>query len=326
MPNRPLCKYQSPQGEKCTEIDMGTGYCFWHDAKFDKCGLDLTEKLERYAQKGGLLKGLQLKRANLSGLSLVCKGGENLYDVSYSDFYRANLKGAHFYNLTMKHGSLMKADLRESNLNCACFHHTNLLGTKLQGARVDNIDIGDALLQEVEAYEHKKKGDQVAALDFFEQSEEIYRDLRKAAEYQGLFELAGGFTYKELSMRRYQYPRWSSKRIISRFMDLLCGYGEKPLNVIAFSLTLILCCACLYFTFGVSYNDELLRFSTEQTFGQNLNALLNSLYFSVVTFTTLGYGDITPIGVSRLVAACEAFCGSFSLALFVVVFVKKMTR
>jgi len=46
----------------------------------------------------------------------------------------------------------------------------------------------------------------------------------------------------------------------------------------------------------------------------------------VVTFTTLGYGDISPIGVTRFFATFEAFIGSFSLALFVVVFVKKMTR
>ena len=59
---------------------------------------------------------------------------------------------------------------------------------------------------------------------------------------------------------------------------------------------------------------------------ENLNSFLTSLYFSVVTFTTLGYGDITPIGPSRLIAALEAFTGSFTIALFVVVFVKRMTR
>ena len=50
------------------------------------------------------------------------------------------------------------------------------------------------------------------------------------------------------------------------------------------------------------------------------------MYFSVVTFTTLGYGDLVPVGPSRVIAAIEAFVGSFTLALFVVVFVKKMTR
>jgi len=55
-------------------------------------------------------------------------------------------------------------------------------------------------------------------------------------------------------------------------------------------------------------------------------AFLNILYFSVATFTTLGYGDMSPVGISRLIAASEAFLGAFILALFVVVFVKKMTR
>ena len=107
---------------------------------------------------------------------------------------------------------------------------------------------------------------------------------------------------------------------------MLCGYGERPVNVISFSLMLILACALGYFTFGVSFNDQMVQFSTTNTLKENLMALANSLYFSVVTFTTLGYGDITPVGYSRIIAAFEAFCGSFSIALFVVVFVKKMTR
>jgi hypothetical protein len=127
-------------------------------------------------------------------------------------------------------------------------------------------------------------------------------------------------------MRHAQYPKGSTKQITSSFIDMLCGYGEKPENVIRFSLSLIVCCAICYFLFGVSYQDSLLRFSFDNSFDDNVSALLNSIYFSVVTFTTLGYGDITPIGLSRLIAAIEAFCGSFSLALFVVVFVKRMTR
>ena len=51
-----------------------------------------------------------------------------------------------------------------------------------------------------------------------------------------------------------------------------------------------------------------------------------AIYYTLVTFTTLGYGDFTPVGLSRIFAAFEAFTGSFTLALFVVVFVKKMTR
>ena len=58
----------------------------------------------------------------------------------------------------------------------------------------------------------------------------------------------------------------------------------------------------------------------------NLQAFFTCLYYSVVTFTTLGYGDILPLGVARAVAAAEAFVGAFTIGLFLVVFVKKMAR
>ena len=40
-------------------------------------------------------------------------------------------------------------------------------------------------------------------------------------------------------------------------------------------------------------------------------------YFSLVTWTTLGYGDFRPTSALRLVAASEAILGYFSMALFV---------
>ncbi len=36
--------------------------------------------------------------------------------------------------------------------------------------------------------------------------------------------------------------------------------------------------------------------------------------------------DFNPMGISRTIAVIEAFTGSFTIALFVVVFVKKITR
>jgi hypothetical protein len=44
--------------------------------------------------------------------------------------------------------------------------------------------------------------------------------------------------------------------------------------------------------------------------------LLNSLYFSMVTFATIGYGDITPIEGIKLVAAGEGLIGIVLAALF----------
>ena len=50
------------------------------------------------------------------------------------------------------------------------------------------------------------------------------------------------------------------------------------------------------------------------------------LYFSFVTFTTLGYGDLAPCApFSRFLASLEAFSGVFIMGLFVTANVRKLS-
>lgn len=44
---------------------------------------------------------------------------------------------------------------------------------------------------------------------------------------------------------------------------------------------------------------------------------LESLYFSAVTFSTLGYGDLLPCGLSRMLAPVQALLGNLHLALII---------
>jgi hypothetical protein len=97
------------------------------------------------------------------------------------------------------------------------------------------------------------------------------------------------------------------KRYIKTIFNLvwlaLCGYGEKPFRVVFSSSLIILAYSLYYWLKGALYPSQ--NFS-------------GSLYFSIVTFTTLGYGDIHPLrGITRFVASSEAFIGAFMIALFV---------
>ena len=49
-----------------------------------------------------------------------------------------------------------------------------------------------------------------------------------------------------------------------------------------------------------------------------IDQMMDAMYFSMVTFTTLGYGDIQPVGFCRMMAMSEALCGIFFTPVFVV--------
>lgn len=74
--------------------------------------------------------------------------------------------------------------------------------------------------------------------------------------------------------------------------------------IFASALTNIVLFASLYHMYGVSKNGVLVK-----------GDWIISIYFSVATWTTLGYGDFSPIEQLRLVAASEAMMGYFYMAL-----------
>ncbi|PKI17226.1 ion channel [Colwellia sp. 12G3] len=326
-----LCQYKDPDNTKqqafcCQGEANSSGFCFWHDKDIDKSGSDVKQRLENYAQGGGMLRGVILTKAQLQSIDLVNHHKKSGYDFSYADFYHANINGGHLFNINLQHASIMKADLRDANLNCANLEYTNMLGVKWTGSKFENVKIGKKIKQEYSAKSALSAKNLQANIDYLEQAEEIYRDLRKHAEHEGIFTLSGYFIQKELTMRRLQLPRYGLKRTLSKLVDIFCGYGEAPLRIIGLSLAIIFICAIIYAFTGLSYGGDIQAITAEQSLNENMSFFFSSLYYSVVTFTTLGYGDFTPVGVSRAIAAIEAFTGSFTIALFVVVFVKKMTR
>jgi len=94
--------------------------------------------------------------------------------------------------------------------------------------------------------------------------------------------------------------------------DLTCEYGtnwKRP--VISWIFLVFFIFPLLYFILGGI---------------TNVSSPLDYLYFSIVTATTLGYGDLQPIGWCRLIASTEAIFGTFMWAVFLVVFARKYMR
>ena len=90
---------------------------------------------------------------------------------------------------------------------------------------------------------------------------------------------------------------------------LVWGYGERPLRIVASSAFIIVISSFLYVH---SNNIDL------------SGNIINSMYYSIITFTTLGYGDITPTSLFlKVISSLEALLGAFSMGLLIAGFVNK---
>ncbi len=317
-----LCTYVSPDGIACQESISEKGVCFWHNTQKEKTSAEIKFHLEEKTKKQQPMCGFHLVKADLSDAFIMET------DLSHANLTRANLSDGHLFGINLRHANLFKANLSHANLKEAHLEGANLLGVTLDKTDLERVHWGKNkhVINHHEADILNKQGNTQAANIKYLEAEEIYRNLRKCYETAGTADIAGEFFYLEMVAKRKQMPLFSLTRMWSKLVDLLCGYGEIPYRIIFSSIIYIVFNAILFGILGLKYEGQIYRFNTEASFYENLVLFGNATYFSVVTFTTVGYGDFTPLGMARVFAATEAFNGAFMIALFILAFVKRMTR
>lgn len=141
--------------------------------------------------------------------------------------------------------------------------------------------------------------------------ERACRRAKAACEQRGARDVADHYFYCEMAAKRRQ------KGLIPRVLELvfvqwLFKYGTSWARVLITWIAAVLAFSFIYWAFNGLDGSQ---------------TVWSSLYFSIVTATTLGYGDLVPrAGVMRGIASAEAMFGAFMWAAFVVVFARRYMR
>lgn len=239
-----------------------------------------------------VLNNCSISNLHISNSSLqqwqfnFCGVNGKAYDT---DFRMVSIYGGYF-NLDFNACTFYNVDARQSSKNDLSFENTYRTFKKI----------------------YAEHGDDKKAIEYFllEKSMERQRIRKEIFLYPqaSLFKQ----TKKEKLITQAKHSLlFTIKYFFLWLNDFYWGYGRKPFRVVRNSIGLIFLFALIYLMAHSNINMP----PKETSF-----SFLDSIYYSTVTFTTLGYGDFTPSGFLRIVSAIEACLGGLSLGFLVAAF------
>ncbi|MDP8254773.1 MAG: pentapeptide repeat-containing protein [Candidatus Alcyoniella australis] len=224
------------------------------------------------------LKDADLKGAHLEGVNLIM----------------ANLEGAN-----LREANLKGADLSEANLKGAVLNGANLEGADLEGANLKGADLREANLKGADLRESNLKGADLMAANLEKANVAFVRFNRICFQGRNRWSIDG----------RYRGIRVDSCHGNARFKRMVqdedfveefkAAWWRYPLYIIW--LILADCGRSLWpwigwsILFAVWFGFKFASFGPEAFHLVHLPWSIGAMiYYSVVTFTTLGFGDIAP--------------------------------
>ena len=280
------------------------------------------QEIENLHNDGVSLSGVYLQYADMKNTKLV-----NV-DMSGADLTRSDFSGASMYGANLEGANLFKANFEGANLKSANLQNCDLLGADFSDTKLNNVEWGKnyKIINEKMAEVALAEGDPEKAKEKYSEAEDIYRALKISLKTQTLGDDVGKFFEREMIVRRKQMPRFGPLRMISKLAHLTTGYGEKVGNIFYTAIWVIIACALLYGLEGVSYKGYILGFfGNVEQLGGMFHVIGNLFYFSIVVFSTVGFGDIVPIGpLGKSIMVFEGIIGGLIMAVLIIALYKQL--
>jgi hypothetical protein len=295
----------------------------WFEREINLSGLNLEGiDLSESHLIGANLKKANLRRAQLERAELHFADLEGA-KLDYAILINAKLPLANLKKARLDNAFLMEAELHRAEIDKASFRNANLEGADLEfvslGADFSRACLWRANLTEAEFprdanFEEVWWGDCILEEEkdgFLEEAKATYHHLKIWYIEHNAPDIAAKFYYREKEIDRKLASEWYN-RMTGWFSWAFFGHGEGWKRILIWIAGCISFFTLIYFFTGTL----------------TLDAFLNSLYYSAISFITLGYGSLikATAGWMKGLGVFEAFLGFFMMTLFLVTFVRKWTR
>jgi hypothetical protein len=285
--------------------------------------LDLTDA-DFY---GATLSQANLKMATLTGCDLadVTAVGVDLYKV---DLQGSFMTGANLSNAYLNESQMGGADLRGANLSGAKLEAAVLVGCDLSGA-----DLSDAILDGADVTDSNLSRSDIDRASLFGLRYGTFESMR--GHYFGIRGLDSAFgnalfvrdardrDYLDAFERSIESTKpgidQNSRRFLFKVWQLI-GYGRSLGRLALYAFVLAM-------AFGVLYSfDQALAWGLMDYSG-SAGSPLTPFYYSIVTYTTLGFGDITPQHwLGEVIIVIEVLLGYTTLGLLLAILGNRVAR
>ncbi|WP_185715636.1 pentapeptide repeat-containing protein [Halocatena pleomorpha] len=306
-----------------------------------EAGKSATDLKELKPNPGEHLDGAYLKGAKLRNIDWFRDVSLANVDFTRADVRATDFSGAQLRFSKFKYTNAIYADFSGSDLEGTIMSETDLRSATLVETRLNGAIFSDVYVNretdfgEYSVYETEVTPETLYETHPLQAAAWVYRELQEIYRDNSLPTLNRHSYRQEKDARRrlaWQKGEYGNaiKYELSRWVML---YGTSPYRILTVSIMLILSCGVLYpLAGGVRITGDggptTYTFERIQTapLSWTTEVLLQSIYFSVVTFSTLGYGDIKPVGYwAQLLSGIEAILGTLFAALLVFVLARSAT-
>lgn len=240
--------------------------------------------------------------------------------INLSEFRESEFAGAVMHDVALIGVKFYNSDFKASTFERPEFSREVLFS----GCSIDHsTDFNDIQIQNSGRYEYE------ARAKLYGQLADLYissRQLGQYIEYKKRERYAEGKRQRHDLRESPTFREWLtdlSEYFLNAYSRATMGYGYSMGRVMLSGAVVLLLGTILYTIMHCHSGmlDGLKHTCSTPT--ETLAVFTDSLYFSVVTFSSLGYGDITPLHYARFVAVWQALAGIILSAQFVYVLATK---